>query len=68
MAVGEVLPDPGVQLLQARGCAASRFLAGAIEGVLRPLQELVLPLVNLVRVDIEAFGQLGQGLLTPNGC
>ena len=57
-----------MQFLQARHFAASGLLACAIEGVLRPLQELVLPLVNLVRVDIEAFGQLGQGLLTPDGC
>ena len=57
----DLLPDLGVQRLQIRPRFA--FLTGGGKHLGRTLQQLGLPLRDLVRVNIEALGQLRQRLV-----
>jgi hypothetical protein len=43
------------------------FVRGGGEYLRRPLQQLGLPLRDLVRMDIEPFGQLHQRVVTLDG-
>lgn len=56
------LPDLGVQSLEVR--AVLPLLRGGREHLCRQLQQLGLPLCDVVRLDIEPFGQLYQRVVT----
>src|SRR5258705_9664761 len=61
-----LLADLGVQRLQIRRWSA--IVGGSGENLGGALQQLVLPLRDLIRMNIETFGQLCQGQFALDRC
>ena len=59
------LADLGMELLDLALVTARAFTAPALKGSRRLVEQLLLPRVNLVRVDLVALRQIGHRRLLP---
>src|SRR5947209_11955974 len=61
------LADLPVQMIDLRRIAGSLCRTTILEHACRTVQQLLLPVVDLVRVDPELPRQLGDGPIAPDG-